>query len=293
MRLLRYIGIIFSLYAGIAVAESPLVVVTIPPIASVAAALLVGVAEPAVLLKTANSAHQLSLTPQDRVLLGKATYVVWMGPALESHLVPVIKALPPEKVYTVLETPKLGLLESRHLHAQEATQGLQADPHVWLDPQKMIVISQQLLARFLAVYPEHTALLQHNYLEVVQRLETLDKDLKQKLSRKLKMWSYHDSLQYLEKAYRLKAITPLVIHEEMPPPPQTLATLQKAIKAGKVDCFLQEPEYPAQWQKTLAPMVVPVYTLDLMGTTLTGPLAEQYFSLMQGVETVLQQCAQK
>ncbi len=293
MRLLRYIAIILSFYAGITFAQPPVVVVTIPPIASIAAALLVGVAEPEVLLKQAASAHQLSLTPQDRVLLSKATYVVWMGPALESHLVPVIKALPAEKVYTVLETPKLGLLESRHLHVHEATQGLQADPHVWLDPKKMMLISQQLLARFLAVYPEHTALLQHNYLDLVQRLETLDKDLKKNLSRKLKLWSYHDSLQYLEKAYNLNAITPLVIHEEMPPPPQTLATLQKTVQAGKVDCFLQEPEYPAHWQKTLAPTVVRVHTLDLMGTTLSGPLAEQYFSLMHGVETVLQQCAQK
>ncbi|GAA0770513.1 zinc ABC transporter substrate-binding protein [Roseibium denhamense] len=67
-------------------AEAPNVVTTIKPLHSIAAAVMQGVGEPAVLIDGAASPHGFALKPSQAADLQNADAVFWIGPSIESSL---------------------------------------------------------------------------------------------------------------------------------------------------------------------------------------------------------------
>lgn len=97
-----------------ALAAPPDVVTTIRPVHSVAAAVMEGVAEPALLLPPGASPHDYSLKPSDARALGEADIVFWIGQPLESFLAKSVKTLAEDaRVVALASAPGLTLLHTR------------------------------------------------------------------------------------------------------------------------------------------------------------------------------------
>ncbi len=103
----------------------PRVVVTINPIHSLVAAVMEGVAEPALLVSGTYSVHGYQIKPSDAQLLQDADLVVWIGPELETSLISSITNLTENAITVQLsEIAGLTLHENRespdaHMHGDD------------------------------------------------------------------------------------------------------------------------------------------------------------------------------
>ena len=177
------------------------VVVTIKPVHSLAAAILVGVAEPKLLLEGAASPHAYALKPSDARALSEADAVIFVSGNLEVFLGKALEALPANARIVDLETtPGLRLLPVReglghspgaheaeeaeededhggHVHNKRGT-----DVHFWLDPVNAIAMSRRLAQEFAVLDPAHAAQFQANAVKLEASLAALDAELKATLA---------------------------------------------------------------------------------------------------------------
>ncbi len=95
-------------------ADGPSVVATIKPVHSLAAAVMDGVAEPALLIRSGGSPHTYALRPSEARALESADVVIWVGEALETFLERPLETLASDaRIVTLLEADGLRLLEVR------------------------------------------------------------------------------------------------------------------------------------------------------------------------------------
>lgn len=106
---------LFALAGGRALCAEPLnVVVTIPPIHSLAASVMEGVGEPRLLVKGASSEHTYAMRPSDARALAGADVVIRVSEHLETFLNKPIASLSDKtKVTTLAEIPGMKLLPPR------------------------------------------------------------------------------------------------------------------------------------------------------------------------------------
>lgn len=99
---------------GIAQADTPKLVTTIPPLAAIASDVLDGVAETNLLIRDGGSPHAFTMRPSDAARLADADYVMWVGEGLETFLAGKLDTLAPTAVLIeAMELPGLTLHEYR------------------------------------------------------------------------------------------------------------------------------------------------------------------------------------
>ncbi|MCH9019344.1 MAG: zinc ABC transporter substrate-binding protein, partial [Proteobacteria bacterium] len=93
MKALSLAGFLVISVIGAARADPPRVVASIVPVHAIVAAVMAGVAAPALVVKRGGSPHAYALRPSDARALAQANLVFWMGEGLETFLAKPLAAL--------------------------------------------------------------------------------------------------------------------------------------------------------------------------------------------------------
>lgn len=144
-------------------------------------------------------------TPRQMVALGESQFVFRMGSLgfEQTQLPRMMNSLP--NVSLVDAAQGIPLIESSHHHEGESESG---DPHVWLSPQNLIVMANNV-ANTLSQYDKSNAAY---YRRRTQRFEQQMKALDQELSQSLQglkcrtFLIYHPALGYLAHQYGLQQL---------------------------------------------------------------------------------------
>ena len=98
-------------------ADTPRLVATIPPLAAIAADIMAGVGDTALLIDSGGSPHAYSLRPSDAAALADADYVLWVGEDLELFLADKLDNLAPTATrLTAAQLPGVTLKDFRTPH---------------------------------------------------------------------------------------------------------------------------------------------------------------------------------
>lgn len=276
---------------------APLKIVTsIPPLNALAAGVAEGISEPHVLVPHGASHHQYALKPSDRTALQEADVVIWIGPSMEIFLQkPVNNLAKNTTLITVLDLPQLNRLPMREgvnweSHAHEDHGQSVIDPHVWLNPQNAIVITQQFANTFSQLDPQNASLYQANAKKRVDTINSLDKQLQAQLKpiQNNAFLVYHDAYQYFTKYYQLNNIGSISVSEELPPSAQRIYQLQQEIQKDKVMCIFSESGFtPASLTRLADQTHTRTATLDSMGY---GGNFSDYIQLLQYNADTISHC---
>jgi zinc transport system substrate-binding protein len=323
MSALRSASMLLLIAVGVqpAQAEPLLVVVTIPPIHSLAAAVMQGTGEPLLLVKGASSEHTYALRPSDARALSKADMVVRVSEHLETFLNKPIASLSERAVVvTLAEAPGMTLLPPReggafeaHHHetaGQAATQPTAGDhhrsageehadheedaydPHFWLDTGNAALIVGQLAEAFGKARPEDAATFQANAARLKQKLSALDAELKASLSgmAAARFIVFHDAYQYFEKRYGLAAAGSITVSPDRQPGAARLTAIRAKITEAKSACVFSEPQFePKLVSRLIEGTTVKTAALDGLGAGLQeGP--DLYFTMMRNLANSLKSC---
>jgi len=303
--LVLFIGTLLSI--GCAAAAPPEVVVSIKPIHSLVAAVMEGVARPALIVAGGASPHLYTLRPSDAEHLASARIVFWIGPIFESFLAKPLAALAGGAEIVELDrVPAITLLPAREggpwePHADEPAQhranqhdaaDQEMDGHLWLDPANAKAIAAIAATRLAAIDPANAARYRVNAAGLAGRLDALDAALDERLRplRERPFVVFHDAYQYLTHRYGLAAVGSVTVSPERAPSARRIAAIHAKVAALKAHCVFREPQFPPRLVDTvMAGTAARSGVLDPEGSDLAaGP--DLYVALMSGLADSLANC---
>jgi zinc transport system substrate-binding protein len=316
---------------GSAAAAEIDVVASIKPVHSLVAGVMQGVGEPVLLVKGTGSEHSYSLRPSAARALEQAEVVFWVGETMETFLIKPLRALAGNaKVIELSQTPGLTLLPTReggmweahehggedggadvehgaaehpdahgdrgeHAGAEHETAGHahgETDMHIWLDPENAKVLAAAIASALADADPGNAAVYQANAESLRQRLDELDRSLRDRLATVADRpyVVFHDGYQYFEHRYGVRAVGAITINPTVRPSARRLGEIHERLEELDAACVFAEP----QFEPTLVDTVVEGTSakkglLDPLGAALdAGP--DQYFQLMNSLADSLVSC---
>jgi len=120
---------------------------------------------------------------------------------------------------------------TKHTDRENAPGAL--DPHVWVSPPEVKILSRNILEALLEIDPANRLTYQANHGAFAKEIEELDKDLKNIFSDKkgLKFTVYHPAWGYFARAYGLEQV-PVEVEGKEPKPEQLKALIEHSKKDG-------------------------------------------------------------
>ncbi len=289
--------------AGTAVAGVPNVVVSIKPIHSLAAGVMNGIGEPALLIEGGASPHSYTLKPSEAASLQNADVVLWVGDELETFLEKPLQTLPRQaRVVALHETPGVHLLGSRgggawEIHGQEheaeqARRHGAMNMHIWLDPTNAQAMVSAIAETLAAADPDNADRYRSNADALITRLTALDRDLRDTLTpvRNRPYVVFHDAYPYFERRYGLTPVGSITVDPERKPGARRVGEIRAKIKETGAVCVFSEPQFESAIVNTLIEGAkAKTAILDPLGADIK-PGPDAYFQLMRALAVSARDC---
>jgi zinc transport system substrate-binding protein len=230
--------------------------------------------------------HDLELTPSQIVTLDDADLLLFISgfqPALEE----AAQQSAPANSLDLLTIDGLNLLtatEDGHDHSADETHSdeeMVSDPHVWLDPERLVVVAKAVAAKLSEVDPDNSEVFATNLAVFVAELETLDQKFLTGLAscdRDL-IVTAHAAFGYLADAYGLTQEAIAGLSPESEPTPKRLNEIGKEAKAdGTTTIFFETLASPKVAQTLADDLNIEAAVLDPIEGISEG---QTYFSIME------------
>ena len=281
MRFVLALAASLALPAGTEAA--PTVVASVKPVHSLAAGVMEGVGEPALLVPGGQSPHTYTMRPSDAARLEEAGLVIWVGPGLEPFLERPVGSLVAEGAALRLDRveglPHLpvregGVWEAHdhaghahgddhegdhdeqhthgndhdHDHAEDHGHGrdeAEIDPHLHLDPGNAQLMVGAIAERLAAIDPANAAAYRANAEAMQARIEEAETAATAALEpvRDRRFVVFHDAYQYFERHFGMTAAGAITLSPERRPSAQRLAEIREAIETRDAACVFAEPQF--------------------------------------------------
>jgi len=295
------------IWLGPAVAKSPVVIVSLPPLHSLVAAIMGDTGEPHLMLRGGRSPHNAALRPSDLKRLRDATIIVWVGPTLENFLAKPLAAFQNRSaIITLLDLQSMQRLARRagtswdqhqhqHHHHHEAPRGLSdrgIDPHVWLSPINAIAIARSVAEALILEDPANSTSYKRNTRNLIMRIGALEERLGKSLApvRRDPYLVFHDAFQYFERHFALQALGAVSINPERRSGARRLTEIRRRIEQSAVRCVFREPQFPPRILNTLTQGTkTRIGILDPLGAAIP-PGPNHWFTLMSDLGAALVGC---
>ena len=210
-------------------------------------------AEVLLILPPGKSEHGYDPTPQEIAKLDGAKLGVAVGLDMDPWAEQVMKSAGDPKVLRVGDKVKTMPIDTKPIEDESAPKDPDdhdpevgaADPHVWLDPDRMVTIAQAIAGELTAIDAAGKDTYEKNLAAVVASL----KDLDGKLAARSKAWTkhtvvtFHGALAYYAKRYgvRIGAVVEPIAGRE--PTAAYIAEVVEAIKKNKAAALFTEPQF--------------------------------------------------
>lgn len=226
----------------------------------------------ALLLPLGSDPHSFDPAPQDMGMISNAALIFANGAGLEVFLDPLLQnAGASGRVVRVSDG--ITLLEGSDEHGDGGHSG--GDPHVWTDPNNVLVWTEVIAAALSELDPEHAGAYQENASRYQASLEDLDGWIRTQVSQIPEadrlLVTDHTVFTYFAARYGFEQVGAIVpgYSSMAEPSAQELARLEDAIKALAVKAiFVGDTVNPALSERVAADTgssLVFIYTGSLSG----------------------------
>ena len=236
------------------------------------------------LLPVSADPHSYQPTPQDLVKINHSKLLVINGLEYEHFLEPLLENAGGERSVVTASDG----LDPRTMEDEENAGQVVNDPHMWLDPSRVITYVENIRAGLAEYDPEGAETYQANAAQYTQKLIDLDIWIKEQVAqippeRRL-LVTNHEALGYFSERYGFTVIGTVLpsVSSDASVSARQLATLVDEIKgSGASAIFLDASENPNIAQQIADETEIIVITdLHLESLTEGGPAAT-YVDMMQ------------
>jgi zinc transport system substrate-binding protein len=251
--------IIILLFLIPASASGIKVVVTMLPIHSLVAGIMVGVGKPLLLIKGGQSPHTYVMKPSSVRMLNEAKIIFWVGPNLESFLVKPLAALSNE--IRLIELAGIKNSHSRDLLYKGKVSPVikydrdhnSSDPHIWLDPRIAINLVKSITNALSLVDNTNEELYRKNAGLILTQLALLDAEIQTALSpvSSIPYMVFHDAYGHFQERYGLSFHGSVALDISRSAGARRLSMLRHRIVDRKVVCVFRDAQFNSSLAKVL------------------------------------------
>jgi zinc transport system substrate-binding protein len=292
---LTALSMLISVLFGAQADAAPVVLATIKPVHSLVAAVMAGAGTPELLIQGAQSEHSYALKPSDAEKIARSTLVFEIGPDLETYLTRPLATMTHAEVVVLERAPGVHLLPARRGGLWEDGSDPDdgpTDPHIWLDPENAIAMTNKIAAALTKADPVHAKLFAANRDRMVRTLVEMEGGLRTDLAplKGRRYIVFHDAYHYFENRFGLSAAGAVTVAPDRPVGPRRIENLRGAILAGHIECVFREPQFSPRLIDTLVEGTsARTGVLDPLGAEL-APGPTLYPNLMRNLGASLRTC---
>jgi zinc transport system substrate-binding protein len=231
-----------------------------------------------------------------------ASLAVMVGLDLDAWLQPVMTQVAPkarvlrlaDRVPTLPRTPGLGD-GPQPKRGGKAPPGAESTPspdtidvHVWLDPQRALLMARAISDELCRADPSHAAGFRTRSLELTKSLEALDKELEARTAawKQKTFVTLHDSFRYYAARYHLEVAAAVESRPGVRPPTRYEQVVLERLREKGAGGVFGEPQLDSLPAKVVAHAAqLPYGVLDPLGGT---PGVDSYEALLRADTDVLE-----
>lgn len=203
-------------------------------------------------LPPGKSEHGYDPTPQELAELSGATLGIAVGLDMDTWVENIMRSAGSAAVFRLgeqlptlpIDVEPIGADDAAHADHDHAHGAGAPDPHVWLDPQRMVIAVDLITAQLAAIDPGGKAVFASNAAAVQQALRTLDAAIAARAQAwtKRTIVTFHGSMAYYARRYgvRIAAVVEPLAGKE--PTAAYLAEVLAAIERGGAVALFSEPQ---------------------------------------------------
>ena len=231
--------------------------------------------------------HSYEPTPADQVKIGKSTVLIVNGLDYEQFLTPLLENAGGQRL---ILTASDGL-ERRQMEEEGKTV---TDPHMWLDPNRVVRYVENIRDGLSKVDPDGTAIYKSNADTYIAKLQDLDGWIKEQVSEipaeQRLLVTNHESLGYFSERYGFKVIGEVLqsVSSVASPSARQMAALVDQIKATRAPAiFLDVADNPDLAKQIARETGVKVVTDLHLESLADGAPAGTYIDMMKSNVTAI------
>ncbi len=174
--------------------------------------------------------HEWEPTPKDIAGLQKADLLIYNGAGMEGWIDKVLGSVKNRKLVAVETSKGLRLLDN------PSHEGLEYDPHVWLNPLLAKKQMETIKNSLIAVDPANKDYYEKNFAENAEKIDELDQEYRNsaaKFTRK-DIVVAHQAFGYLAAAYGLKQVPIEGLNADAEPTPARMAEIANYARENNV-----------------------------------------------------------
>ncbi len=246
-------------------------------------------------------AHTFEPTTKDMTKIATSDLFIYIGPSMEGFVESAAKTLENEAVKLVAleDYPELfakdeshGANEEEH-HEEEHHEDVHGhkhhggiDPHIWIDPSRMVTVTQIITDLLIELNPKDEELYKKNRNELVARFVKLDHLYKNTLEKKEHKYLIvpHAAYGYWEERYGIKQIAVSGMSPSEEPSQKYLSEVIETAKEHNIDSVFYEQNTPDKLIDIVREEInAEVYTIHNLAvlTEADKKNEEDYFTLME------------
>jgi zinc transport system substrate-binding protein len=205
-------------------------------------------------------AHTVEVDLKTMVDLAESDAFIHTGTGLESYADSVVDSVKEKEVLIVNATENVNFIDSNELethseenheeHGQaieeshdEHADELDRDPHVWLDPERSIIVAENIMNALVKLQPENKEEFEANFADLKSDLEELDNEFENMVNQsKTKTFIVtHSAYGYWEDAYGLNQIGISGLSPTNEPSQKQLEEVIELVKENNLKYIFFEP----------------------------------------------------
>lgn len=178
--------------------------------------------------------HDFEPKTKDITRLKDAKVFIYNGAGMEGWVNKVIESADNKELIVIEASKGIKLLKGNDTH--EEADGVQTDPHVWLNPQNAIIQLSAIKDAFVKADPSNSQYYENNFKTYKDKINELDNDYKTAVNgfKKKDIVVAHAAFGYLCDAYGLKQVAIEGLNAEAEPSAARMAEISKFAKDNQV-----------------------------------------------------------
>ena len=308
-KLFSFLALPAIFWSGSLTAQVPRVVADIAPVHSLVSQVMMGIAQPKLLIPQNASAHHYAMRPSEAKVLQGADLVVYVGHEMTPWLEPLFttiaasaESMDLSKVDDVVllafrEGPVFDDHEGHDHedgdhddHAGHDHDG--TDPHMWLDPVNAQLWLDAIASEFGRIDPQNANRYIANAESGKERIAQATHRIEDYLVpvHNQEFLVYHDAYRYFEERFGITATGSVRLSDATSPSSRRLRTLKELVEEKGIACVLSEPQFSSDLiDNVFGSRKLRVGVVDPVGLNLKlGP--SLYPELLENIALGIAQC---
>lgn len=205
------------------------------------------------LLSGYENEHTYSPKPSDLVAVRKARLLFEVGIGLEVWVSSLVKNAGSASLLVVTTSKGIALLEDIE-HDGAAHGGERGNPHIWMDPENVMVMLQHIADALITVDPAHAAEYRANQAAYLRKLDQLRGELSERVARVAdrRFIAHHPAWPYFAKRFGFQIVGTIQPQSGSEPSALQLHGLIATIKKDRIKVVVSEVQLSRRIPELLA-----------------------------------------